>query len=71
LPLLFNFAFEYAIRREQVNKFGLKLNGTNQLLVYPIKKNAEGLVAASKVTGLEVHGHVSRSECRTISQYKD
>jgi hypothetical protein len=67
MPLLFNFALEYAIRTVQVNQNGLKLNGTHQLLVHDdddvnilggsvhtIKKNAEGLVVASKDIGLEV-----------------
>jgi hypothetical protein len=34
LPLVFNSAVEYAIRRAQVNQDGMKLNGTHQLLVY-------------------------------------
>jgi len=60
LPLLFNFALEYTIRRFQVNQDGLKLNGTHQLLVYAddvnmlggsvhtINKNAEALVVARR-----------------------
>ena len=66
MPLLFNFAFEYAIRSVQVNYDGLKLNGTYQLLVYvdvkllggsvrTKKKNIEALVAASKENGIEVN----------------
>ena len=61
-PLLFNFALGYAIRRVQVNRDGLKLNGTHQLLAYAddvnilvgsvdtVKKNAETLVAATTTT---------------------
>ena len=65
-PLLFNFGLEYAIRRVQVNREGLKLNGTHQLLAYAddvnilagsihtLKKNSETLVAATREIGLEV-----------------
>jgi len=66
LPLLFNFALEYAIRRVQVNQDGLKLNGTHQRLAYAddvnklggsihtLKENAEALVAVTREIGLEV-----------------
>jgi hypothetical protein len=64
-PFLFNFVLEHAISRVQVNQDDLKLNGTNQLLVYAddiiilggrvhaIEKNTENLVVATKENGLE------------------
>jgi len=65
-PMLFNFALEYAIRRVQVNKDGLKLYGTHKLKAYAddvnilavsmhtLKENAEALVADTRKIGLEV-----------------
>jgi len=67
LPLLFNFALEYAIRRVRVYQDGVKLSGTHRLLVYAddvnilgrsvhtIKKNTEALAVASRENVLEVN----------------
>jgi hypothetical protein len=64
--LLYNFALKYAIKRVHINQDSLKLNGTQQLLVYAdyddllgasvrkIEKNTASLVGASKETALEV-----------------
>ena len=77
-PLLFNFELQYAIRRVQVKKDGLKLNGTHQLLVYAddvnilegsvhtVKENAEALIVASKEIGLEVNA--DKTEYVVMSQ---
>ena len=71
-PMLSNFALEYAIRRVQVNRDGLKLNGTHQLLAYAddvnilagsmhtLKEYAEALVAVTRETGLEVSAYKTK-----------
>ena len=73
LPLLINFALDYAIRRVQISQDGLKLSGIHQLLVYAddvsvlggsvrtIKKNAEALLVTSKETGIEVNADETKS----------
>ena len=67
MPLLLNFALEYAIWRVRVNQDGVKLNSTHQLLVYAdgvnilgrsictVRKNAEALAVANKENVLEVN----------------
>jgi len=76
-PLLFNFAVDYTIRRVQLNRDGLKLNGTHQLLVcaddvnilagsiHTIKENAEALVVASEEIGLEANA--DKTNCMVMS----
>jgi len=63
----FSTLLEYAIKRVQVNKDGLKLNGTHQLLVYAdrvnvlsgkctyYKSKTEALVVPNKENGLEAN----------------
>ena len=77
-PKQCNFALDYAIRRVQANQEGLKLNGTNQLLVYAdyvnilsgsihtIWENTKALVVASKEIGLE--GNVEQTEYMVMSR---
>jgi hypothetical protein len=70
LPLLFNFALEYAIRKVLENHDWLKLNATHTPLVCvadinllrdnknTTKENTETLIDASKEVGLEVNAGI-------------
>jgi hypothetical protein len=66
--LLFNCALVYAIRSFKGNQYGLKLNGTHQLLVHAddvnmlggsvhtyIKKNTNAFLVFSKEIGLGIN----------------
>ena len=78
-PLLFNFALECAIRRDQENRISLELNGKHQLLVYAddvnmlgenlqtIRENTEIFIKANKGFGLEVNS--DKTKYMITSQY--
>jgi hypothetical protein len=68
-PLLFDFAWKYAIRRAQENQEGLKLNGTHQLLAYDDDVN---IVGENIDIGLEVNPEKTKymlvSRCQKAGQ---
>jgi hypothetical protein len=71
-PLFFNFSLEYAVKKVQKNKVGLKLSGAHQLLTYDgvnilggnvhaMKKNTEPINDASKEVGVQIT--VEKTKC--------
>jgi len=79
-PLIFNCALDYAIRRVRENQDGLKVQCTQQFLVYAddvnilggnvgtIEKNTEASVVASKETGQEVRVYADKTKCMFMSR---
>jgi hypothetical protein len=71
LPLLFNFALEYTIKKVQENQVSLELNETHQLLGYAddnlmgdsintTKENKETFLQASKDVGIEINAEKTK-----------
>jgi hypothetical protein len=83
LPLLFNFALEYSIRKVQENEEGLKFNGIHEHLVYTDevsipgtnlnttkkKKNTKAMLEASREVGLQVN--TEKTEYMIVSHYQN
>jgi hypothetical protein len=79
LPLLSNFAVEYAIRKVRETQVGLKLSGPHQPLAYAdgvnllrdnietIKKKIETLTGASKEVDIQIN--VDKSTCMLLSHH--
>jgi hypothetical protein len=80
LPLLFNFALDYAIRKVRNNQLGLKLNGTHQLLAYTdevnlvgvnidsVKRNTGTLIGANEEVGLDIN--VEKTKYTLVPHYQ-
>jgi len=62
LQLLLNFASEYAIRRNQVNQEGLKLNGTHKHKIYANYVNIMGGSIYFKYLGRNITNQTSIQE---------
>jgi len=62
LPLLFNFALEYAIRKVQGTNLGLDMNGSHQVLACADDVNLIG----DDIRTIEINADVLLSACKNI-----